>query len=60
MGFTPQIIYAGPHPNWGSSGMDVADVDGDGDLDVLLAHGDTLDDGIAAWVEIWENQTSSK
>jgi hypothetical protein len=26
--------------------MDVADVDGDGDLDVLLAHGDTLDDGI--------------
>jgi hypothetical protein len=26
--------------------MDVADLDGDGDLDVLLAHGDTLDDGI--------------
>jgi hypothetical protein len=45
-GFTPQVIYAGPHPNWGSSGMDVADIDGDGDLDVLLAHGDTLDDGI--------------
>ena len=45
-GFAPKTIYSAPHPNWGSSGMDVADVDRDGDLDVLLAHGDTLDDGI--------------
>jgi hypothetical protein len=44
--FAPQTIYAAPHPNWGSSGMDVTDLDGDGDFDVLLAHGDTLDDGI--------------
>ena len=42
--FTPQVIYTGPHPNWGSSGIQVVDLDGDGDLDVLLTHGDTFDD----------------
>ena len=45
-GFTPQTIYTGPHPNWGSSGIQVIDLDGDGDLDVLLTHGDTFDDQI--------------
>jgi len=44
--FTPQVIYTGPHPNWGSSGIQVVDMDGDGDLDVLLTHGDTFDDAI--------------
>ena len=44
--FTPQVIYTGPHPNWGSSGIQVVDIDGDGDLDVLLTHGDTFDDTI--------------
>jgi FG-GAP-like repeat len=42
--FTQNIIYTAPHPNWGSSGIEV--VDGDGDLDVLLTHGDTFDDEI--------------
>jgi hypothetical protein len=44
--FTPQVIYTAPHPNWGSSGIQVVDLDQDGDLDVLLTHGDTFDDQI--------------
>ncbi len=40
------MIYAAPHPNWGSSGIQLVDLDKDGDLDVLLTHGDTFDDGI--------------
>ncbi len=44
--FTPQVIYTGPHPNWGSSGIQLVDLDGDGDLDVLLTHGDTFDDAV--------------
>ena len=44
--FEPKIIYAAPHPNWGSSGLQLVDLDRDGDLDVLLTHGDTFDDGI--------------
>ena len=46
MRFDPQIIYAAPHPNWGSSGIQVIDLDKDGDLDVLMTNGDTFDDKI--------------
>ena len=44
--FEQKVIYAAPHPNWGSSGIRLVDLDKDGDLDVLLTHGDTFDDGI--------------
>jgi hypothetical protein len=44
--FEPQVIYAAAHPNSGSSGMQLVDLDRDGDLDVLLTHGDTFDDQI--------------
>ncbi len=44
--FTPHVIYTAPHPNWGSSGIEAMDLDQDGDLDVLLTHGDTFDDEI--------------
>jgi hypothetical protein len=44
--FERRVIYAAPHPNWGSSGIQLVDLDGDGDHDVLLAHGDTFDDFI--------------
>ncbi len=43
--FDQKVIYAAPHPNWGSSGIQLVDLDKDGDLDVLLTHGDTFDDG---------------
>jgi FG-GAP-like repeat len=45
-GFAMETMYAAPHPNWGSTGIQLVDVDGDGDLDVLMTHGDTMDDSV--------------
>jgi hypothetical protein len=44
--FVEEKIFVGPHPHFGSSAMEVADVDGDGDLDVVMVNGDTLDDRV--------------
>jgi hypothetical protein len=44
--FERQVIYQAPHPVWGSSGIQVVDLDGDGDLDVLMTNGDSFDDAI--------------
>jgi hypothetical protein len=44
--FEQKVLYAAPHPNWGSSGIELVDFDKDGDTDVLFTHGDTFDDGL--------------
>jgi tetratricopeptide (TPR) repeat protein len=41
--FRQETIFNAPHPTFGSSGIEVVDLDGDGDLDVLLTNGDVLD-----------------
>ncbi len=42
--FRAETIDQAPHPAWGSSGIELVDLDGDGDKDVLVTNGDMLDD----------------
>jgi len=42
--FTPRELFRASHPNWGSTGIELVDLDGDADLDILFTNGDTLDD----------------
>ncbi len=41
--FTEKELYAGPHPAYGSSGIQLVDLDGDGRTDILYSNGDVLD-----------------
>ncbi|HUR53929.1 MAG TPA: FG-GAP-like repeat-containing protein [Gemmataceae bacterium] len=41
--FRKETIYAAPHPAFGCHGVQLADLDGDGKTDVILANGDALD-----------------
>jgi hypothetical protein len=44
--FLPHVIYAAPHPAFGSTGIQLVDLDRDGDRDVLMTNGDTLDSNL--------------
>jgi hypothetical protein len=41
--FRKETIYDAPHPAYGSSGIQLVDLNGDGKLDVLFSNGDTMD-----------------
>ncbi len=43
-GFRKETIFRASHPNWGATGIQLVDMDGDGDLDILSSNGDSLDD----------------
>src|SRR5690606_18400451 len=45
--FERQVIFHSDNPGFGCSRIEVADTDGDGDTDVLLVNGDSLDTPIA-------------
>lgn len=42
--FTEKTIYRAPHPGWGSSGIQMVDMNADGRTDVLMTNGDILDE----------------
>jgi hypothetical protein len=41
--FTPKELFKGPHPAYGSSGIQLVDLNGDGKPDILYTNGDTRD-----------------
>jgi hypothetical protein len=42
--FEKKTLYTAENPGYGSSGIQLVDLDGDGKLDVLYSNGDTLDE----------------
>jgi hypothetical protein len=43
--FDSEVIWQAPDPAYGSSGIELVDLDNDGDLDVLYSNGDSFDRG---------------
>lgn len=41
--FQSELIYAAPSPSYGSSGIELVDIDGNGRIDVLYTNGDSFD-----------------
>jgi hypothetical protein len=41
--FTKKTLFEGPHPAYGSSGIQLVDLNGDGKPDILYTNGDSLD-----------------
>jgi hypothetical protein len=41
--FEQSLLGRAPHPMYGFTGMSLADLDGDGDTDILMSNGDALD-----------------
>jgi hypothetical protein len=41
--FRKETLWTAPHPGYGSSGIELVDLDGDGKIDVLYTNGDALD-----------------
>ncbi len=47
--FESRVLFAAPTPLFGSSGMDLVDLDRDGDLDVLFTNGDSINRVLIPW-----------
>jgi hypothetical protein len=61
--FEKRILYEAPDPSWGSSGLSLCDIDGDGDFDLLYTNGDSFDSQlIKPYHGIWllENQAAAQ
>ena len=41
--FSGTLVYEARNPDFGFSGMRVTDIDGDGDIDILVTNGDSTD-----------------